>query len=158
MGLMIDSQGSPSVVEFNVRLGDPEAQVTIPLVQSDLGELLLAAAEGRVSDSHVEFKNLHASTVVLASEGYPGAVVTGSEICGWNTEIDEGLVMGFVHLAGASTDERGKLTSNGGRVLSATGLAPSLRESLETSYQIIQGISLDGSHYREDIGFRALSG
>ena len=55
-------------------------------------------------------------------------------------------------------DEGDKLTSNGGRVLSATGLAPSLRESLEASYQIIQGISLDGSHYREDIGFRALSG
>jgi phosphoribosylamine-glycine ligase len=55
-------------------------------------------------------------------------------------------------------DEGGKLTSNGGRVLSATGLAPSLRESLEASYQIIEGITLDGSHYREDIGFRALSG
>ena len=81
VGVMIDSQGSPSVVEFNVRLGDPEAQVTIPLIQSDLGELLLAAAEGRVSEANVEFKQLHASTVVLASEGYPGAVVTGREIC-----------------------------------------------------------------------------
>ena len=158
VGLMIDSQGSPSVVEFNVRLGDPEAQVTIPLIQSDLGELLLAAAEGRVSETQVEFKNLHASTVVLASEGYPGAVVTGREICGWNAEIDEGLTRGFVHLAGASMDEGGKLTSNGGRVLSATGLAPSLSESLEASYQIIGGITLDGSHYREDIGFRAISG
>ena len=158
VGVMIDSQGSPSVVEFNVRLGDPEAQVTIPLVQSDLGELLLAAAEGRISETDVEFKQLHASTVVLASEGYPGAVVSGRKICGWNTEIEEGLVRGFVHLAGASMDEGDKLTSNGGRVLSATGLAPSLRESLEASYQIIQGISLDGSHYREDIGFRALPG
>ena len=67
VGVMIDSQGSPSVVEFNVRLGDPEAQVTIPLIHSDLGELLLAAAEGRVSEANVEFKQLHASTVVLAS-------------------------------------------------------------------------------------------
>ena len=158
VGLMIDSQGSPSVVEFNVRLGDPEAQVTIPLVQSDLGELLLAAAEGSVSETQVEFKNLHASTVVLASEGYPGSVVTGREICGWKAEIDEGLVRGFVHLAGASMDEGGRLISNGGRVLSATGLAPSLSESLEASYQIIGSITLDGSHYREDIGFRALSG
>ena len=158
VGLMIDSQGSPSVVEFNVRLGDPEAQVTIPLVQSDLGELLLAAAEGSVSETQVEFKNLHASTVVLASEGYPGSIVTGKEICGWKAEIDEGLVRGFVHLAGASMDEGGKLISNGGRVLSATGLAPSLSESLEASYQIIGSITLDGSHYREDIGFRALSG
>ena len=65
---------------------------------------------------------------------------------------------GFVNLAGASMDEGGKLTSNGGRVLSATGLAPTLSESLEASYQIIENIRLDGSHYREDIGFRALSG
>ena len=158
VGLMIDSQGSPSVVEFNVRLGDPEAQVTIPLIKSDLGELLLAAAEGRVSKVHVEFEQLHASTVVLASEGYPGAVSTGREISGWNTEIEEGLVRGFVHLAGASMNEGGKLISDGGRVLSATGLAPSLSESLDASYQIIEGISLDGSHYRKDIGFRALSG
>tara|TARA_B100001115_G_C15833810_1_gene416614 strand:- start:363 stop:1637 length:1275 start_codon:yes stop_codon:yes gene_type:complete len=158
VGLMIDSQGSPSVVEFNVRLGDPEAQVTIPLIKSDLGELLLAAAEGRVSEVHVEFEQLHASTVVLASEGYPGAVSTGREISGWNTEIEEGLVRGFVHLAGASMNEGGKLISDGGRVLSATGLAPSLSESLDASYQIIEGISLDGSHYRKDIGFRALSG
>ena len=158
VGLMIDSEGSPSVVEFNVRLGDPEAQVTIPLIQSDLGELLLAAAEGRVAETKVEFKPLHASTVVLASEGYPGTVVTGREIDGWDSEIEEGLVMGFVHLAGASMDESGKLTSTGGRVLSATGLAPTLGESLEVSYQIIESISLAGSHYREDIGFRALPG
>ena len=158
VGLMIDSEGSPSVVEFNVRLGDPEAQVTIPLIQSDLGELLLAAAEGRVAETKVEFKPLHASTVVLASEGYPGTVVTGREIDGWDSEIEEGLVMGFVHLAGASMDESGKLTSTGGRVLSATGLAPTLGESLEVSYQIIEGIRLAGSHYREDIGFRALPG
>ncbi len=158
VGLMIDSEGSPSVVEFNVRLGDPEAQVTIPLIQSDLGELLLAAAEGRVAETKVEFKPLHASTVVLASEGYPGTVVTGREIDGWDSEIEEGLVMGFVHLAGASMDESGKLTSTGGRVLSATGLAPTLGESLEVSYQIIEGISLAGSHYREDIGFRAFPG
>ena len=158
VGLMIDSEGSPSVIEFNVRLGDPEAQVTIPLIQSDLGELLLAAAEGRVAETKVEFKPLHASTVVLASEGYPGTVVTGREIDGWDSEIEEGLVMGFVHLAGASMDDSGKLTSTGGRVLSATGLAPTLRESLEVSYQIIESISLTGSHYREDIGFRALPG
>ena len=156
VGLMIDEDGSPSVVEFNVRLGDPEAQVTIPLIQSDLGDLLLATAEGRVAELQVEFKQLHASTVVLASEGYPGKVVSGRKIEGWDSEIEEGLVLGFVHLAGVSTDDKGNLISTGGRVLSATGVAPTLRESLEASYQIIEGISLDGSHFREDIGFRAL--
>ncbi len=156
VGLMIDGDGSPSVVEFNVRLGDPEAQVTIPLIESDLGELLLSTAEGRLSETEVEFKPFHASTVVLASEGYPGNASVGRVIDGWDSNIEEGLVMGFAHLAGASNDENGQLISTGGRVLSATGIAPTLRESLAASYQIIEGINLEGSHYRSDIGFRAL--
>ncbi|HJM24211.1 MAG TPA: phosphoribosylamine--glycine ligase, partial [Candidatus Thalassarchaeaceae archaeon] len=102
VGLMIDEEGSPSVVEFNVRLGDPEAQVTIPLFESDLGEALLAAAEGRLAETDVEFRNVHASTVVLASEGYPGNVISGRIIEGWDSAIDEGQVLGFTHLAGAT--------------------------------------------------------
>jgi phosphoribosylamine--glycine ligase len=156
VGLMIDEEGAPSVVEFNVRLGDPEAQVTIPLFQSDLGLILLAAAEGNLAEAEVEFKQVHAATVVLASEGYPGNVASGRIIKGWETEIDEGQVRGFVHLAGAMKDESGKLISTGGRVLSATGIAPSLSEALEASYQIIEEISLEGSHFRKDIGFRAI--
>ena len=156
VGLMIDEEGAPSVVEINVRLGDPEAQVTIPLFQSDLGLVLLATAEGNLAETEVEFKQLHAATVVLASEGYPGNVDSGRVIEGWEAEIDEGQVLGFVHLAGAMRGESGKLISKGGRVLSATGIAPSLSEALGASYQIIEGITLEGSHYREDIGFRAL--
>jgi len=156
VGLMIDEEGAPMVVEFNVRLGDPEAQVTIPLFKSDLGLVLLAAAEGKLAETEVIFKQVHASTVVLASEGYPGNVISGRSIEGWDTEIDEGQVNGFVHLAGAAKGDSGRLVSTGGRVLSATGIAPSLAEALETSYQIIEGISLEGSHYREDIGFRAI--
>ena len=156
VGLMIDEEGAPMVVEFNVRLGDPEAQVTIPLFKSDLGLVLLAAAEGKLAETEVIFKQVHASTVVLASEGYPGNVISGRPIEGWDTEIDEGQVNGFVHLAGAAKGDSGRLVSTGGRVLSATGIAPSLAEALETSYQIIEGISLEGSHYREDIGFRAI--
>ena len=155
VGLMIDEEGAPSVVEFNVRLGDPEAQVTIPLFQSDLGLVLLAVAEGNLAETEVEFKQLHAATVVLASEGYPGNVSSGRVIEGWDAEIDEGQVLGFAHLAGVMTGESGKLISKGGRVLSATGIAPSLSEALAASYQIIEGITLEGSHYREDIGFRA---
>jgi phosphoribosylamine--glycine ligase len=158
VGLMIDGEGAPSVVEFNVRLGDPEAQVTIPLFQSDLGLVLLAAAEGNLAEIEVEFKQLHAATVVLASEGYPGNVSSGRVIEGWEAEIDEGQVLGFVHIAGAMKGESGKLISKGGRVLSTTGIAPSLSEALGASYQIIEGITLEGSHYREDIGFRALPG
>ena len=156
VGLMIDEDGAPSVVEFNVRLGDPEAQVTIPLFKSDLGLTLLAAAQGNLADIDVEFKNLHAATVVLASEGYPGDVSSGRVIDGWDITIEEGQVLGFVHLAGAKRQDSETLISSGGRVLSATGIAPTLGEALEASYQIIQGIELEGSHYRDDIGFRAL--
>ena len=156
VGLMIDRDGSPNVVEYNVRLGDPEAQVTIPLISSDLGITLLAAAEGRLCDTEVEFNNLNAATVVLASEGYPSNPQSGRTISGWDQRIDEGRVTGVVHLAGARFFKAGELVSNGGRVLSATGVAPSLEEAIEASYQIVGGISLEGSHYRSDIGFRAL--
>ncbi len=156
VGLMIDEDGAPSVVEFNVRLGDPEAQVTIPLLKSDLGLTLLAAAQGNLADVEVEFRDLHAATVVLASEGYPGKVTSGRVIEGWDSSIEEGQVLGFVHLAGAKRNESGNLISTGGRVLSATGIAPTLGEALEASYQIIEGIDLKGSHFRGDIGFRAL--
>ena len=156
VGLMIDENGAPSVVEFNVRLGDPEAQVTIPLFQTDLGLVLLAASRGNLSDVEVEFKEVHAATVVLASEGYPGDVISGRVIDGWDATIEEGQVLGFVHLAGANINDSGELISTGGRVLSSTGVAPSLDEALGAAYQIIEGINLKGSHYREDIGFRAI--
>ena len=94
--------------------------------------------------------------MVLASEGYPGDVLSGREVIGWESRIEEGQVIGFTHIAGARITNEGKLVSTGGRVLSATGIATSLRDALEASYQIIEGIQLEGSHYRKDIGFRAL--
>ena len=152
IGLMIDQDGSPRVVEFNVRLGDPEAQVTIPLICSDFAEILMATALGKLSTVNVEFSDKHASTVVLASEGYPGEVISGRYVSGWKTKIDEGEVLGMCHIAGAVASDDGRLISTGGRVLSATGVAPSLLDALEASYQIIEGIKLQGSHYRKDIG------
>ncbi len=152
VGLMIDQDGSPRVVEFNVRLGDPEAQVTIPLFRSDFGEALMATASGKLESIDVEFSNKHASTVVLASEGYPGEVISGRYVSGWETKIEEGEILGLCHIAGAVISDDGRLISTGGRVLSATGVAPSLAEALEASYQIVEGIDLQGSHYRKDIG------
>ena len=157
LGLMIDEEGSPSVVEFNVRLGDPEAQVTIPLIDSDFGILLRSAAEGRIAEIDVTFKKMYSSTVVLASEGYPGEAILNRPIIGWDSIVDEGQISGFTHIAGASIDKEGQLLSSGGRVLSTTGVAPTLQGALSASYQIIEGIELQGSHYRSDIGFRALS-
>ena len=156
VGLMIDSNESPWVVEFNVRFGDPETQVTIPLISSDLGEALLAAAEGRLSECQIEFNDLSAATVVLASEGYPSKPSVGAEVLGWGSKFEEGQTLGYVNIAGANFDEDGKMISVGGRVLSSTGLAPNLVEALGAAYHIIEGINLEGSFYRSDIGYQAL--
>ncbi len=157
VGLMIDSNESPWVVEFNVRFGDPETQVTIPLISSDLGEALLATAEGRLSECQIEFNDLSAATVVLASEGYPSKPTVGVEVLGWDSRFEEGQTLGYVNIAGANFDEDGKMVSDGGRVLSSTGLAPNLVEALGAAYHIIEGINLEGSFYRSDIGYQALS-
>jgi len=156
VGLMIDSEGAPRVVEYNVRFGDPETQVTIPLIEGDLGELLLATATGNLSNLSPTFSDSHSATVVLASQGYPESSKTGREISGADLEINEGVLRGYVHFAGASMIS-GRLISSGGRVLSATGIAPNLPEALDVAYQIMASISLEGSHFRTDIGHRALS-
>ena len=153
---MINDEGAPSVVEYNVRFGDPETQVTIPLIESDLGEMLLAAAEGRIASYHPIFSNKSAVTVVLASEGYPGPSITGREITGENTRIEEGEILAFVHQAGTLRNEQKKLLSSGGRVLSATAVAPNLPTAANTAYAIMEEINLAGSHYRRDIAYRAL--
>jgi len=156
LGLMISSEGAPGVIEFNVRFGDPETQVTVPLISSDLAELLLACAEGRVSEAEVEFHTHSAATVVLASEGYPTSSAIGRAISGSEINLEEGEISGFVHYAGACFDERGKLVSSGGRVLAATGVAPDLRSAVGVAYEVMESIQLEGSHYRSDIAYRAL--
>ena len=156
VGLMIDEEGAPSVVEYNVRFGDPETQVTIPLIDSDLGLILLAAAEGRISGIEPVFSKRSAVTVVLASEGYPGPSKTGRQISGEDTRIEEGEITAFIHQAGTVRDEDGILLSNGGRVLSATAIANNLPSAVGAAYAVIDEIQLDGSHYRRDIAYRAL--
>tara|TARA_B100000959_G_C14830745_1_gene561782 strand:- start:72 stop:1004 length:933 start_codon:yes stop_codon:yes gene_type:complete len=156
VGLMIDENGAPSVVEYNVRFGDPETQVTIPLIESDLGVLLLATAEGNLSSISVEFSSKSAATVVLASEGYPASSKVGREIKGADSSIEEGDILGLVHHAGTRISDDGRLISSGGRVLATTAIAPDLRTAVEASYAVMEEIELPGSHYRSDIGHRAL--
>ena len=152
VGLMINKYGDPYVVEFNVRFGDPETQVTIPLISSDLYELFLATAEGRLAEIDVDFYDKHVLTVVLASEGYPSKSITNRLISGLEDEVENCII----HHAGTKYNESGNLVSNGGRVLAITGVSNSLYSAAVISYKFMQKIGLEGSHYRKDIGYRSL--
>ena len=154
VGLMIDENGDPYVVEFNVRFGDPECQVTLPLIEGDVGELLYGAATDQLSEAVVSFKPQHALTVVLASEGYPKSAVKGRKILGVERSLDTSST--WVSHAGTASDEQGNIISSGGRVLSVTSVSDSLQNARDLSYARIQQIQLEGSHHRTDIGHRAL--
>jgi len=151
VGLMIDENNDPYVVEFNVRFGDPECQITIPLIASDLGDLLNSAARDELSDYEIEFHDKHALTVVLAAENYPGSVEKGRAI----ENLPDSTLESWVNHAGTMS-QNGQLLSNGGRVLSCTAIADNLADAASKAYDLIGQIELAGSHYRTDIGYKAL--
>jgi phosphoribosylamine--glycine ligase len=153
---MIDESNDPYVVEFNVRFGDPETQVTVPLISSDLYELLLAVATGTVDSHSPKFTEAFAMTVVLASEGYPGPPRKGLPISVETALIANENGGAFIHHAATKYEVGDNLVSSGGRVLACTGIGPSLDEARNLAYSLMDGIILEGSHYRTDIGFRAL--
>jgi len=152
VGLMINQYGDPYVVEFNVRFGDPETQVTIPLISSDLYDLFALTAEGKLSELNVQFHDKHALTVVLASEGYPSKSKTNRIIKGLETHSKNTII----HHAGTKLDDDGNTLSNGGRVLAITGISDSLLDAANLSYSSMKKINLEGSHFRKDIGHRSL--
>ncbi len=153
IGLMIEN-GEPSVVEYNARLGDPEAQAVLPLLDSDLVSALEASLDGTLGDVPFEMKDWAATTVVLASKGYPESYEKGKEI-----SIDPKLKeLGNVMLFHAGTSFDGDtVTTSGGRVLSVTALAPTLRESIDLAYRAVDYVAFEGFYYRRDIGAKALS-
>ena len=139
------------VLEFNVRFGDPEAQVIIPLMNGKLGELFQASISGTIDRLNVSFMNKHAITVVMASGGYPGEYQKGKVISGLgNTPPDI-----IVFHAGTKFSQGSYLTA-GGRVLNVTATGPTLREAKDRAYEAIRSISFEGAFYRTDIGHRAL--
>ena len=156
VGLMIDENGAPFVVEFNVRFGDPETQVTLPLISSDLGELLMSCANGKISECDYSISSYSSATIVLSSEGYPSNSITGRVINGTDIRIEEGEIRAFVHYAGTVISDDGTLVSNGGRVLAATGIAPNLGTAVEAAYEVIENIELEGSYFRKDIAHKGL--
>ncbi len=156
VGLMIDENGDPSVVEFNVRFGDPECQVTIPLIDADLVKLFTAACEDNLNSVDVDFHNQSAICVVLASEGYPTSPIKG--------RIVEGIISGFgtpglnstwINPAGLSFGEKGELIASGGRVLTCTAMMDNLDLARDSAYRKLSELRLEGAHYRTDIGHRA---
>lgn len=152
VGLMIHN-GEPRVVEFNARLGDPETQVVLPLLKTELLDVLLATTEDRLDQVKLEMWPKFATTVVMASAGYPDKYETGKAITGQcHYENAENVV---VFHAGTKYENDTLLTS-GGRVLSVTGIADSLRESIEVAYGAVDRISFEGAYYRKDIGAKGL--
>lgn len=149
-GLMIDGD-NVNVVEFNARFGDPEAEVYMRLLDSDLYDILLACAEGRLDPESVTWKPGFAVTVVAASGGYPGKYQKGLPITG----IDEAEKLDDVVVFHAGTAVRdGQVVTNGGRVLNVTATGDTLEAALDKAYKAIKLIKFDGMHYRTDIGKR----
>lgn len=151
-GLMITNEG-PKVVEYNCRLGDPEAQVVLPLLKTDLVDIFEQLAEGKLQKAALRIRSGSAACVVLASEGYPVAYETGFPI--------EGLLEAQaedVHLfhAGTTRDEDGRIVTGGGRVLGVTGMGDGLQAALDRSYDAVERIHFGGMQYRRDIGRQGL--
>ena len=152
-GLMLTADG-PKVLEFNVRLGDPEAQAILPRLKSDLFPLLMEVSEGRLGQHRLEWVREPAVTVVLASSGYPGKYETGKAIEGLGqVEMGEGL---YVFHAGTKM-ENGKIVTSGGRVCSVTGIGQNLKGSIEHAYAGVERIQFEGRQFRKDIGQKALA-
>ncbi|MBQ1601431.1 MAG: phosphoribosylamine--glycine ligase [Ruminococcus sp.] len=147
-GLMMTPKG-PKVIEYNARFGDPEAQVVLPRLKTDLVEICEAVIDERLSDLDVEWEDGAAACVVMASGGYPVSYKKGIEMTG----LDEnGQVDGVIVYHAGTKFENGKFYTNGGRVLGVTAKAPTLDEALDKAYAAVKKISFEGAHYRTDIG------
>ncbi len=154
-GFILTDDG-PKVLEFNARFGDPETQVILPRLETDLARVLYATAEGRLGDLQLSWSSQWAVSVVLASGGYPGDYETGKPISG--IEAAEALQGVAVFHAGTRRLEDGTLATAGGRVLNVTALGPDFASARARAYEAVDAISFEGMFYRADIGARALAG
>ena len=147
-GLMVTKDG-PKVIEYNCRFGDPEAQVVLPLLTTDLFTVMKAVTEERLSEIKVEFKDAFAACVILASEGYPLSYEKGFEI------TIPASIKDHVFVAGAKAQDS-KLLTSGGRVLGVTAVAGTLKEAIDNAYAMCEQITFENKYNRTDIGKRAL--
>lgn len=151
-GLMLTPKG-PKVIEYNCRFGDPETQVVLPLLQTDLLEIFEAIYAEKLSDIDVKFSDETCTCVVMASGGYPQSYPKGIEMQGMD---ENGQLGGAVIYHAGTKFEDGVFKTNGGRVLGVTCLGSDLSEALSKSYAAVEKITFEGAHYRRDIGQRAL--
>jgi phosphoribosylamine--glycine ligase len=153
VGLMMTSAG-PKVVEYNCRFGDPECQVVIPRLRSDLLTHLVQSAQGELLGKDIVFDQQYRTTVVLVSGGYPVSYEKGFPIFG----LDELEKVEAVQVFHAGTKEQdGQLCTAGGRVLNVVGTGPTLQESISMAYKGLESISFEGMFYRKDIGAKGLN-
>ncbi|NSW82917.1 MAG: phosphoribosylamine--glycine ligase [Syntrophothermus sp.] len=150
-GLMVTDRG-PMVLEFNARFGDPETQVVIPLMETDIFPALEAVATGNLKQAEVTFSDEACVCVVLASAGYPGSYARGHEITGLQ-ELSPDIL---VFHAGTAKTADGRLVTDGGRVLGIVARRPDIKSAIDQVYKEIPKVHFEGVHYRRDIGYRAL--
>jgi phosphoribosylamine--glycine ligase len=153
-GLMLTASG-PRLIEYNVRFGDPECQVLMALLDSDLGELLLAAAKGELAGHQARWKPGAAAVVVVAARGYPGTPAKGGTIDGLDVAVQETGAL-ILH-AGTARAPDGRIISTGGRVLGVIATGPTVGAAVATSYAAIEMISFADGFHRADIGWREIA-
>ncbi|EGO65433.1 phosphoribosylamine--glycine ligase [Acetonema longum] len=153
LGVMLTDAG-PKVVEFNARFGDPETQVVLPLLASDLLPVMEACIDGTLAETEIKWRDQAAVCVVMAAGGYPGTYRKGDPITGLETAAGSGAM---VFHAGTALKE-GKVTTAGGRVLGMTAVGDGIRQALSKAYQALENISFPGAYFRRDIGHRAING
>lgn len=148
-GLMITNEG-PKVVEFNARFGDPETQVVLPLLEGDLGQIMMACATGTLRSNMVKWKDSFAACVILASKGYPETSSKGDVILGELVQYDTSIIF-----HSGTKLEGDHYVTNGGRILGVVGLGKDLRTALDRAYERVDHITFKGMQYRKDIGAKA---
>ena len=138
--------GSPYVIEYNVRMGDPETQVVIPRIKSDFLDVLLSCIDMDLKNTKINIDRKTTSTVILSSKGYPEKYKKGFKISGLK-EIKNSIIF-----HAGTTEEEENILSNGGRVIACTGVGKNISESLQVSYELARKIDWEGKYYRKDIG------
>ena len=151
-GLMLTQDG-PKVIEYNARFGDPETQVVMPLLETDLVDILEAVIDERLSDISITWRPECAACIVMASGGYPAQYEKGIPIHGLDAN---GQVKGATVYHAGTKQLNGKFVTNGGRVLGITATAPTLEQALDRAYDAVEHIAFNGAHYRKDIGRRSI--